>query len=185
MADIEKLIQDLQSDNPGKRYQACNELFYAQSIPESAIEALNETTQDSDPAIANAAQRALNVHVETSTFPQYQLDNEYSPTPITDLIGVVLMVWAGISAVIINFVALFISSPLVESDDSTSTVVVFFIISIIPAFLTALLGFGILFSKRNTQDSQIGVRGFIFMSTAIGVISGIFWQLVFILIHSL
>ena len=41
MADIEKLIQDLQSDNPGKRFQACNELFNAQSIPESAIEALD------------------------------------------------------------------------------------------------------------------------------------------------
>jgi len=158
MADIEKLIKDLQSDNPGKRFQACNELFYAQSIPESAIEALRQTTQDSDPVIANAAQRALGVHTETTTNPELQLENKYKPTPMTDLNGVVLMVWAGIIAVFFFF---------------------------LPIFLTALIVFGTLFSKWNTPGSEIGAGKFVLISTTFGVISGIVWQLILFLLLSL
>ncbi|UCD97482.1 MAG: hypothetical protein JSV42_10930 [Chloroflexota bacterium] len=71
MADIQKLIQDLQSEDPETRFNACNGLFYEISLPESALEALRVATQDSDQNVANAAQSALDIHSSESTFPSY------------------------------------------------------------------------------------------------------------------
>ena len=88
MAELERLIEDLQSDDPDKRFQACNGLFYAQSIPESAIEALRKTTQDSDTIVADAAQHALDIHIpESTTIPQNQLEDGKSSTTMMNLWG--------------------------------------------------------------------------------------------------
>lgn len=188
MSDIEKLILDLQSDNPGKRYKACEELRIAESITESAIGALRQASYDVDPVIANAAQRALGVHTETTTNPELQLENKYKPTPMTDLNGVVLMVWGGIIAVFIFFVTLvlLINSSFIEITNSGLEVFPACMITLfLPTFLTALIVFGTLFSKWNTPGSEIGAGKFVLISTTIGVISGIVWQLVLFLLLSL
>jgi hypothetical protein len=83
MADIEKLIQDLQSDNPDKRFQACNQLFYAQTIPDSVIDALREATQDQNHDVANAAHRALEIHtIQTTSISPIEMN--YIEKPSTE-----------------------------------------------------------------------------------------------------
>src|SRR3989337_1927775 len=62
MSDMQSLIQKLQSSNPNKRYDACEELrvmVLHQPLPQEAIDALNSATNDSNPDVADAAQRAL------------------------------------------------------------------------------------------------------------------------------
>ena len=65
MADIQSLIKMLQSNNSNKRYKACELLRVSPSLPPKAIEALRLVTNDPDPDVADAAQRALALHAET------------------------------------------------------------------------------------------------------------------------
>ncbi|MBE0670365.1 MAG: hypothetical protein IH588_07240 [Anaerolineales bacterium] len=63
MSDIQNLIKMLHSNNPNMRYDACEELRVShQPLPQEAIDALNSATNDSDPDVADAAQRALALH---------------------------------------------------------------------------------------------------------------------------
>ena len=66
MVDIQYLLEDLQSDNPIDRYDECKELSDSQSIPDEAITALREATQDPQLFVAQAAQRALDLHSSES-----------------------------------------------------------------------------------------------------------------------
>lgn len=66
MADIEKLIQDLQSDDLEKRYDACKQLQGESYLPEEALDALHKVSNDPDPLIVVASQRALSRHTEVS-----------------------------------------------------------------------------------------------------------------------
>ena len=62
MTDIQKWLLQLQSDNPNKRYEACEELRVAPSITDEALAALRKVTSDPNTGVAEAAQRALDVH---------------------------------------------------------------------------------------------------------------------------
>ena len=71
MANIEQLIQDLQSDDLETRYNACKQLENEPELTEDAIEALQEATEDPDPLISVAANRALEAHkLEIKDFAQ-------------------------------------------------------------------------------------------------------------------
>ena len=59
MANIERLLQDLQSDNPQKRFDACERLFFTLGILDNAIEALRKATKDSDPKFAEMARNCI------------------------------------------------------------------------------------------------------------------------------
>jgi hypothetical protein len=63
MANIERLLQDLQSDNPEKRLNACERLLFSLGIPDNAIEALRKATKDSDPDVADMARKALDIQL--------------------------------------------------------------------------------------------------------------------------
>jgi len=63
--DIQKLIDKLQSANSSARYDACEELRVAASIPAKALTALRAATKDKDPQVADAASRALAAHTAT------------------------------------------------------------------------------------------------------------------------
>ncbi len=62
MPDFEKLIAHLRSDRHGVRYDACEELRVAATIPEAALLALQAALNDSDSSVADAARRAVAVH---------------------------------------------------------------------------------------------------------------------------
>ena len=62
MGDVEKWIAQLTSSNSSIRYEACEELPVAQSLPEHALGALELATSDPDPQVADAAKRALTTH---------------------------------------------------------------------------------------------------------------------------
>lgn len=62
MANIEELIQDLQSDDLETRYNACKQLELEPQLTESAIKALQIATKDPDPLVSVSASRALEVH---------------------------------------------------------------------------------------------------------------------------
>ena len=61
MANIERFLQDLQGDNPEKRFDACERLLFSLGIPDNAIEALRKATKDSDPKVAEMARKALDL----------------------------------------------------------------------------------------------------------------------------
>ena len=63
MANIERFLRDLQSDNPDKRFDACERLLFSVGIPDKAIEALRKATKDSDPDVAEMARKALDVQL--------------------------------------------------------------------------------------------------------------------------
>ena len=76
MNKIEKTIGNLNSSNKNTRYEACEELSTAGSLPESAIIALESATNDPDPLVADASRGALAIHK-----PYLQQKNP-SPFPV-------------------------------------------------------------------------------------------------------
>lgn len=90
MADIDQLIQDLKSHNSSKRYEACEELRVASTIPEEAISVLREVTLDPNPDVADASQQALNLHTNSLiTFQQYDNGTNHRDTrkAVSTIIG--------------------------------------------------------------------------------------------------
>ena len=87
LANIEKFLQDLQSDNPDQRLYACEKLIYAVWVPDNAIEALRKATKDSDPTVAEMARKALDVQLhdrymnqrfeETGSWKKYLQSGQY------------------------------------------------------------------------------------------------------------
>ena len=67
MSDIQSLIKMLQSDNHNKRYDACEELRVLPSLPSEALEALRIVTNDPNPEVADAAERAIALHTPKLT----------------------------------------------------------------------------------------------------------------------
>jgi hypothetical protein len=67
MSDIHSLIKLLQSDNANERRAACKELRVSPSLPDEALQALRVATQDKNPGVAEAAQRALATHAQQSS----------------------------------------------------------------------------------------------------------------------
>jgi hypothetical protein len=61
MADIDKLIEMLQSPKASRRFDACEELRVAPSLPPPAISALEQATNDPDRLVRESAARALAV----------------------------------------------------------------------------------------------------------------------------
>jgi len=66
MADFAKLVADLKSKRPSTRYDACEELRVAPEVSDEATIALRTATSDPDPAVAEAAGRALAIHTSPS-----------------------------------------------------------------------------------------------------------------------
>ena len=70
MSDIQALIELLKSDDPNKRYDACEELKVRRHpLPQEAMDALHTAAHDPNPEVADAAQRALAIHA-----PQQKID---------------------------------------------------------------------------------------------------------------
>lgn len=193
MADIDKLIQDLKSDNPGKRYQACEELRKTHSISESAVEALRKVTQDSDPVIANAAQRAIkrvkseipatdagNGHVPevlTAKNEQYSLTYSYRFA----LIG-----WATLMSGI-TFIALSVFSINTLYKYTFQFDIINWLalcaILLYPTVITSVIVTGIFFYFWKKPIRLIGnfVSTPVLISSIIGMICAMVWELVFLL----
>jgi predicted RNA-binding Zn-ribbon protein involved in translation (DUF1610 family) len=73
MDDIEKLIKMLESPKASARYHACESLRVAPSLNDAALAALERVSNDPDPEVRDAAQRALNLHQtarKTDTMPR-------------------------------------------------------------------------------------------------------------------
>ena len=66
MSDIQGLIKMLQSNNHNKRYDACEELRVSPWLPPEALEALSSVTNDANPDVADAARRAIDLHIHAS-----------------------------------------------------------------------------------------------------------------------
>ena len=65
---IQKLVSKLQSSKANVRYEACEYLRVAPSLPPEAIQALQTALTDPDKDVRESAQRALNVHLTTSGY---------------------------------------------------------------------------------------------------------------------
>ena len=63
MDQISKLIRQLTSTDKNKRYDACELLRVSPTLPPEAISALQVATHDSEEEVAEAAQRALAIHL--------------------------------------------------------------------------------------------------------------------------
>jgi len=66
MTDIDIYVEHLKSRYKITRYDACEELRVMSDLPEKAILALQETVNDPDPMVADAARRALAVYISQS-----------------------------------------------------------------------------------------------------------------------
>jgi hypothetical protein len=67
MADVQSLTTMLQSKNPNKRYDACEALRVLPWLPPDAIVALRTAINDIDIDVADAAKRALEIHILDSS----------------------------------------------------------------------------------------------------------------------
>ncbi|MBX3035394.1 MAG: HEAT repeat domain-containing protein [Anaerolineales bacterium] len=62
MDNIEKYLEDLKSTSANRRFEACKSLRRMKEIPESAVNALLETANDTDFLVAWEAKKALKSH---------------------------------------------------------------------------------------------------------------------------
>jgi hypothetical protein len=109
MSDIQHLIEMLKSDNPNKRYDACEELRVAQHpLPQDAMDALHAAINDSNPEVADAAQRAITLHTPQLT-PDVFDEQEQEKEPTEDSPN------KNLSYIIIGFVAGAIPGPIAWS----------------------------------------------------------------------
>lgn len=93
MADIKKWIVQLQSDNPNKRYEACEELRVASSITDEAMSALLESSRDPDPNVADAAQMALKIQKnQSNVITQVDKTKSKGSTRTTVIFGLLLTI---------------------------------------------------------------------------------------------
>jgi hypothetical protein len=81
MADIDRLLQMLRSNNGTTRYDACEELRMASSIPPEAIAALEATARDPGLIVADAAQRALAAHRPVAPQPKPATSTDAATLP--------------------------------------------------------------------------------------------------------
>ena len=90
MTNIEKLLINLESTNANIRYEACEELRVAKAISKQANDALEKATNDPDPLVADAAQRALLIHNPPTPASQeiQELERSIGGTKTTDEIEI-------------------------------------------------------------------------------------------------
>jgi len=77
MSDIQSLIRNLQSNNPDKRYAACEELgamALHEPLPQEAIDVLKSATNDRIPDVAESAQRVLALQTQISNPPEQDME---------------------------------------------------------------------------------------------------------------
>lgn len=117
MLEIQRLIELLKSDNHNMRYDACEQLrVWRQPLPQEAIDALAETTNDANADVADAAQRALSLHRSRSLQDAEQLTSDtVDPKPYwQDFIGtsggIVLVLLACIAIFLLTFYFFFFFS---------------------------------------------------------------------------
>lgn len=67
MDDVTKLLERLKSNDKIARFDACEELRVAPSLPDKAIQALEKATDDPDELVSDAAIRALQTHQQNKT----------------------------------------------------------------------------------------------------------------------
>jgi hypothetical protein len=70
MSEIQHFMKMLQSKNPNERYDACEQLRVSPWLPPEAIDALRSATSDANPEVADAAQRAINLHASDEANPK-------------------------------------------------------------------------------------------------------------------
>jgi len=108
MSDIQHLLTMLQSDNPTKRYEACEELRTLPSLPQEAIEALRLATSDPTPRVAEAAQRALAKHTSITksetTNSTSQGESRMLPTkPLSVALWIFSSIWVWVVISVVSF----------------------------------------------------------------------------------
>lgn len=84
MTQIDTSVRNLSSPIKKTRYEACLELWTADSLPESAIAALELATRDPDPDVAGAAQQALAIHKTPSADKIKQIQKDRHKFSIED-----------------------------------------------------------------------------------------------------
>jgi uncharacterized membrane protein len=98
MVNAHHALEMLKSRNPSKRYEACEELRVAPTLPLEAVEALRAATADPDPVVADAARRAWILHANTpasSNPPQAPSSVGKATVGVLSwmVAGVLLVVW--------------------------------------------------------------------------------------------
>jgi hypothetical protein len=66
---ISQSVEELKSPDTNKRYEACESLRVAASIPQEALDALHEAAQDAERRVADAAKKAIRVHTKSMLAP--------------------------------------------------------------------------------------------------------------------
>jgi hypothetical protein len=85
MSDIQTLIKMLQSENPNKRYDACEELRVSpHPLPRETTDALNVAANDMNADVADAARRALSHH---TLMGDEKEQKQVLDKPITDVVN--------------------------------------------------------------------------------------------------
>lgn len=69
MDRIARLVEQLHSPKKDDRYEACEWLRVAPSLPQTALEALEQATHDPDKLVADAATQAIAVHTGSDAPP--------------------------------------------------------------------------------------------------------------------
>jgi hypothetical protein len=64
MEELQRLLAKLESPKVSTRYEACEELRVAPSVPPEAVAALHKAADDPHPSVADAAKRAIAAHPE-------------------------------------------------------------------------------------------------------------------------
>jgi len=81
LVKVQKQLIQLQSNDPNQRYTACEELRLLPSLPDHALDALRETTNDPNRDVADAAGRAYDLHTlnsEAGTIVVNSKDRDFS-----------------------------------------------------------------------------------------------------------
>ena len=124
--DIQRLVEMLKSENPNQRYDACKKLGEV-GVPllQPALAALRSATDDSNPSVAEAAQRALARHFEMKEHSNKEIPekntlqaNSKEPLPIGQTVG--------FGAFVGYFTLLILFSILFYPENSRAGIVSFF-----------------------------------------------------------
>lgn len=99
MSEISNFIKMLQDKDHSKRFEACEKLrVWGSTLPQEAIDALIIATSDTDPDVADAAERALALHT-TNTYnsnrknPSASSASKFNTGIIGSIIIMIVVVW--------------------------------------------------------------------------------------------
>jgi hypothetical protein len=161
MSDIQSLIKMLQSDNPNKRYDACEELRVSpHPLPLEATEALNVAMNDANANVADAAWRALSLHIrmDNEKEQKQELDKtmtnkEPSLAKRSRNLGIVAMAM---------MIGLTISNFTLDIRYTPDWVDGGFIVALLAALLLSIIGFVMgIYALREKNDRLTAILGLI------------------------